>query len=224
MITYGSYVSKKDNLISSASFIGLFDTLIAIMAGLIIFPALFAMGESPSAGPSLVFVVFPKLFTQMPGGYVVGTFFFLLLSVAALTSTISLLEVPVTYVIDEKKGNRKKIVWGVALFTYIIGIPSALSQGASDFFTDFSVLPTRLSSADFLGQMSFIWGDFSLAFGAFCLSIFVGWVWGGSKAADEIEEGSQGFAKTRNIWIFMIKYFIPIVIFMILLNLFGIFD
>ena len=224
MITYGSYVSKKDNLITSASFIGLFDTLIAIMAGLIIFPALFAMGESPSAGPSLVFVVFPKLFTQMPGGYVVGTFFFILLSVAALTSTISLLEVPVTYVIDEKKRNRKKIVWSVALFTYIIGIPSALSQGASDFFTDFALLPARLSSADFLGQMSFIWGDFSLAFGAFFLSIFVGWVWGGSKAADEIEEGSPGFAKTRKIWIFMIRYFIPIVIFMILLNLFGIFD
>jgi NSS family neurotransmitter:Na+ symporter len=224
MITYGSYVSKKENLISSAFFIGLFDTLIAIMAGLIIFPALFAMGESPTAGPSLVFVVFPKLFTQMPGGLVVGTFFFILLSVAALTSTISLLEVPVAYMVDEKKVNRKKIVWAVALFTYIVGVPSALSQGASDLFTDFSILPERLSSADFLGHMSFIWGDFSLAFGAFFLSIFIGWVWGGKNAAKELEEGSPSFAKTKTIWIFMIKYFIPIVIFMILLNLFGIFD
>jgi NSS family neurotransmitter:Na+ symporter len=224
MITYGSYVSKKDNLISSAFFIGLFDTFIAIMAGLIIFPALFAMGESPSAGPSLVFVVFPKLFAQMPGGLVVGTFFFILLSVAALTSTISLLEVPVAYMVDEKKVNRKKIVWAVAVFTYIVGVPSALSQGASDFFTDFSILPERLSSADFLGHMSFIWGDFSLAFGAFFLSIFIGWVWGGKNAAKELEEGSPSFAKTKTIWIFMIKYFIPIIIFMILLNLFGIFD
>jgi NSS family neurotransmitter:Na+ symporter len=224
MITYGSYVSKKDNLISSAFYIGLFDTLIAIMAGLIIFPALFAMGESPSAGPSLVFVVFPKLFTQMPGGLVVGTFFFILLSVAALTSTISLLEVPVAYMVDEKKVNRKKIVWAVALFTYIIGIPSALSQGASEFFTELSILPDRLSSADFLGHMSFIWGDFSLAFGAFLLSIFVGWIWGGSKAANEIEQGSPNFIKTKHFWIFMIKYFIPLVIFLILLNLFGIFD
>jgi NSS family neurotransmitter:Na+ symporter len=224
MITYGSYVSKKDNLISSAFFIGLFDTLIAIMAGLIIFPALFAMGESPSAGPSLVFVVFPKLFTQMPGGLVVGMFFFILLSVAALTSTVSLLEVPVAYMVDEKRVNRKKIVWIVALFTYIIGIPSALSQGASEFFSDFSLLPERLSSPDFLGHMSFLWGDFSLAFGAFLLSIFVGWVWGGANAAKEIEAGSPNFAKTKTLWIFMIKYFIPIVIFMILLNLFGIFD
>jgi NSS family neurotransmitter:Na+ symporter len=224
MITYGSYVSKKENLISSAFFIGLFDTLIAIMAGLIIFPALFAMGESPSAGPSLVFVVFPKLFTQMPGGLIVGTFFFILLSVAALTSTISLLEVPVAYMVDEKKVNRKKIVWIVALIAYIIGIPSALSQGASEFFTNFSILPDRLSSPDFLGHMSFLWGDFSLAFGAFLLSIFVGWVWGAKNAAREIESGSPFFSKTKSIWIFMIRYFIPIVIFMILLNLFGLFD
>jgi NSS family neurotransmitter:Na+ symporter len=224
MITYGSYVSKKENLISSAFYIGLFDTLIAVMAGLIIFPALFAMGESPSAGPSLVFVVFPKLFTQMPGGLIVGTFFFILLSVAALTSTISLLEVPVAYIVDEKKVNRKKIVWIVTLATYIIGIPSALSQGASDFFTEFSILPDRLSSADFLGHMSFLWGDFSLAFGAFLLSIFVGWVWGAANAAREIESGSPFFSKTKSIWIFMIRYFVPIVIFMILLNLFGIFD
>ena len=130
------------------------------MAGLIIFPALFAMGESPSAGPALVFVVLPKLFVQMPGGLMVGTFFFLLLSVAALTSTISLLEVPVAYLVDEKNVERKKIVWAVAGFTFIVGLPSALSQGASEFFTNFGLLPERLTSADFLSQMSFIWGDF----------------------------------------------------------------
>jgi NSS family neurotransmitter:Na+ symporter len=224
MITYGSYVSKEDNLISSAFYIALFDTMIAIMAGLIIFPALFAMGESPSAGPSLVFVVFPKLFTQMPGGLVVGTFFFLLLSVAALTSTISLLEVPVAYLVDEKKVNRKIIVWVVATFTFVIGIPSALSQGASEFFSNFALLPKRLSSVDFLSHMSFLFGDFSLAFGALLLSVFVGWIWGGSKAANEIETGSPVFRKTRSIWIFMIRYFIPAVVFLILLNLFGIFD
>jgi NSS family neurotransmitter:Na+ symporter len=224
MITYGSYVSKKENMISSAFFIGLFDTMIAIMAGLIIFPALFAMGESPTAGPSLVFVVLPKLFTQMPGGLWVGTFFFILLSVAALTSTISLLEVPVAYMVDEKKVSRKKIVWLVALFTFIVGIPSALSQGASDFFTNFGFIPERLTTADFLGHMSFMFGDFSLAFGALLLSIFIGWIWGGAKAAEELETGSSLFNKTKYVWIFMIKYFIPLVIFLILLNLFGLFD
>jgi neurotransmitter:Na+ symporter, NSS family len=223
MITYGSYVSKKENLISSAVYIAFFDTLIAVMAGLIIFPALFAMGQSPAAGPQLVFVVFPELFAAMPGGMIVGVFFFILLSVAALTSTISLLEVPVAFLVDEKKVNRKMIVWIVALFTFIIGLPSALSQGASEFFTNFGLLPERLTSADFLSQMSFIFGDFSLGFGALLLSLFIGWVWGADKAAGELSLGSYGFARTKKIWMFMIRFFIPVVIFLILLNLFGIF-
>jgi NSS family neurotransmitter:Na+ symporter len=224
MITYGSYVSKKENIVTSAFFISIFDTLIALMAGLIIFPALFAMGEDPAAGPSLVFVIFPKLFAQMPGGYIVGAFFFLLLSIAALTSTISLLEVPVAYFVDEKKVNRKKYVWIVAGFTFLMGLPSALSQGASGYFTNFGWLPERLTSPDFLSQMSFLFGDFSLAFGAFLLSIFIGWVWTAEKAADEIELGSPVFSKLKKVWIFVIKYFIPIIVFIILLNLFGVFD
>ena len=224
MITYGSYVSKKENLISSAIYIAFFDTMIAIMAGLIIFPALFAMGRSPAAGPTLVFEVFPELFALMPGGFVVGVFFFLLLSVAALTSTISLLEVPVAFMVDEHKVNRKSIVWIVALATFIIGLPSALSQGASDFFSNIGMLPERLTSADFLSQMSFMFGDFSLGFGALLLSIFIGWIWGAGKAADEPTLGADGFAKTKKVWMIMIRYFIPLVIFVILLNLFGIFD
>jgi NSS family neurotransmitter:Na+ symporter len=224
MITYGSYVSKKENLISSAIYFAFFDTMIAIFAGLIIFPALFAMGQDPAAGPTLVFVVFPQLFAKMPGGLIVGTLFFILLSVAALTSTISLLEVQVAFMVDEKKANRKKIVWIVAGFTFLIGLPSALSQGASGFFSNFSILPERLTSPDFLSHMSFIFGDFSLAFGALMLSIFTGWIWGADKASDEIQHGYPGFAKSRNFWGFMIRFFIPVVIFLILLNLFGIFN
>lgn len=224
MITYGSYLSKKENITTSGFYIGIFDTLIAIMAGLIIFPALFSIGENPSAGPSLVFVVFPQLFAQIPGGIYVGALFFLLLSVAALTSTISLLEVPVAFMVDEKKVSRKKIVWGVALFTFLIGLPSALSQGANEYFSNFGWIPARLTSPDFLSQMSFLFGDFSLAFGAFCLSIFVGWVWGAPRAADEIQTSNPGFARMRGFWIFLIRYFIPVVIFLILLNLFGIFN
>jgi len=224
MITYGSYVSKKENLVSSAIYIALFDTLIAIMAGLIIFPALFAMGKSPEQGATLVFVVFPELFMNMPGGMIIGGMFFILLSVAALTSTISLLEVPVAYIVDEKRMNRKVVVWIVALVAFIIGLPSALSQGASEFWANCGWVPERLAAADFLSQMSFVFGDFSLAFGAFALSIFIGWVWGAGYAADEIELGSSGFKKARRLWIFMIRFFIPAVIFLILLNLFGIFN
>jgi NSS family neurotransmitter:Na+ symporter len=225
MITYGSYLSKKENIISSAGWIVLFDSLIAIMAGLIIFPALFAMGESPAAGPSLVFVVFPKLFLEMPFGLFIGTIFFILLSIASLTSTISLLEVPVAYFVDEKKANRKKIVWWVALFIFIVGIPSALSQGSVEYFTNFGWIPDYLTSPDFLSQASFFFGDFLLAFGALILSIFIAFIWGADNAADEINIGAgkfQGFIRT--LWIATVKYFIPVVVFLILLNLFGIFN
>ncbi len=224
MITYGSYLSKKENIISSALYIGLFDTVIAIMAGLIIFPALFAMGAQPDSGPALVFIVLPKLFMEMPGGPVVGVLFFILLSVAALTSTISLLEVQVAFLVDEKKAPRKKVVWIAAGFTFLIGIPSALSQGASDFFSNIGLLPERLSAPDFLSQMSFIFGTFSLAFGALMLSIFIGWVWGVKNASSEIVQGSPAFAKTQKLWAFMIRYFIPLIVFILLLNIFGIFD
>jgi len=224
MITYGSYVSKEENLVSSGAYIALFDTLIAVMAGMIIFPALFAMGQSPAAGPKLVFVVFPELFKQMPAGMFVGGLFFILLSVAALTSTISLLEVPVAFMVDEKKAPRKKIVWIVAGITFLIGLPSALSQGASSFFTNLGWLPARLTSPDFLSHMSFVFGDLSLALGALLLAIFVGWIWGADLAAAELGRGSKGFARFHKLWIFMIRYFIPLIVFIILLNLFGLFD
>ncbi|MBN2426662.1 MAG: sodium-dependent transporter [Calditrichaceae bacterium] len=231
MITYGSYLSKKEDIVSSASYIGFFDTLIAFMAGLIIFPTIFAIkgdmtliDESLRSGPGLIFKVFPELFAQIPGGMIVGVLFFVLLSVAALTSTISLLEIQVAYLIDEHRLGRKKIVWAAAAFTFIIGLPSALSQGANEFFTNFGLLPQRLSGADFLSHMSFIFGDLALALGAFLLSIFIGWIWGADKASAEIEQGSPVFRKLKPLWIFMIRYFIPIVIFIILLNLFGIFD
>lgn len=224
MITYGSYVSKKEDLIVAGFSVGFFDTLIAIFAGLIIFPALFAMGHDPAAGPTLVFAVLPELFTQMPGGLAVGAFFFILLSVAALTSTISLLEVEVTYMVDEHRAGRKKVVWGAALLTFLVGVPSALSQGASEFWGNIGWIPARLTSPDFLSQMSFAFGDFSLAFGALLLSIFVGWIWGAHHAADELAYGSSFFVKTRQTWIFFIRFVVPIVVFLILLNLFGIFS
>jgi neurotransmitter:Na+ symporter, NSS family len=169
-------------------------------------------------------MVFPKLFANIPGGFAIGSIFFLLLSIAALTSTISLLEVPVSYMVDEKKKDRKKIVWGAAFLAFLIGLPSALSQGSVEIFTEFGVVPTKFSDPDFLSHMSFLFGDISLTVGALFLSIFIGWIWGAKNAAAEIAEGSKIFKSIMGIWIFMIKYFIPIVIFLFLLNTLGIYN
>ena len=218
MVTYGSYISKKDNLISSGIYVALADTGIAIMSGLIIFPALFAMNQDPAAGPGLVFNVFPAIFKNMPFGIVVGVVFFILLSIAALTSTISLLEVPTSFLVDEKKIARKVAVWVVGITVFVLGLPSALSQGAVSWLSK-----PIAGGMDFLSLMDFLWGNLSLAFGAFLLSIFVGWVWGAKHASKELAIGNSGFTKWAPLWGFLIRFISPITIFIILLNLFNIF-
>ena len=217
MITYGSYMKKQDNMVVSGFQVALFDTAIAFLAGLMIFPALFAMGKDPAAGPGLVFQVLPDIFKTLPFGNVVGVAFFLLIAVAALTSTISLLEVPVAYFVDEKKWTRRKAVWVVGIATFVIGIPAALSFGANSFLTNLPA--TLIGKTGFLDIMDFIWGNFSLAFGALLLSIFIGWVWGAAPALQELRSGAK-FTWQGDAWAILVKFICPVVIFVILLSLF----
>ena len=228
MITYGSYLPKQENLLSAGGYVALFDTSIALLAGLMIFPAVFALGGDPSAGPALVFVTLPKLFQQMPLGTVVGISFFLLLSIAALTSTVSLLEVVVSYFIDERKWSRAKSVFVVTGVTFLFGLPAALSQGISPMLTDMTWLVGEsgvLGATDFLSIMDTIWGNISLALGALLLCVFAGWVWGTAEAAEEIRSGAGRFTPgVARVWGFFIKYICPIVIFIVLLNAFNVFE
>jgi NSS family neurotransmitter:Na+ symporter len=204
MITYGSYVSKDINLGTSAGIICFFDTLVALLAGLIIFPALFHAGLSPSSGVGLVFQVLPTLFAELPAGQLFGAAFFLLLAIAALTSTISLLEVPVSYVIDEWGWPRGKAVAAIGLVTFLIGVPSALASGAVAFFSD---LPG--AAPDFLTLMSIIFGNYSLTIGSLGLAIFVGYRWGVRAAAAEIESEGVRFDLLR-LWTFLIRFLAPV--------------
>ncbi|MFB6249521.1 MAG: sodium-dependent transporter, partial [Salinibacter sp.] len=153
MITYGSYLPKGEDIAISGGYVVLFNTLIALMAGLMIFPAIFAMGADPEAGPALVFVVLPKVFAEMPLGGLVSVLFFLLLSIAALTSSISLLEVVVSYFVDEKEWSRRKSVWIIGGIVFLMAIPSALSQGASGALSDMSYL---FGESGLFGQNNFL--------------------------------------------------------------------
>ncbi|MCA9711556.1 MAG: sodium-dependent transporter, partial [Myxococcales bacterium] len=130
MITFGSYLQKKERLGTAGISVAVFDTAIAILAGLIIFPALFTVGVEPSAGPGLVFVAMPAIFDQLPAGQAFGVAFYALLAVAALTSTISLLEVVVAYFVGERGWERERAVWTVTGACLLLAVPSALSQGA----------------------------------------------------------------------------------------------
>lgn len=223
MITYGSYLPKRENILSSGGYVAAFDTTIAILAGFMIFPAIFALGFSPDEGPALVFVILPEVFAQMYLGGLIGVVFFLLLSVGALTSSISLLEVVVSYFIDEKKWSRKKSVYTIGIIAFILAIPSALSQGSVGFLSDMSYLfgdEGLFGQNDFLGVLDFFFGSLFLAFGAFFISIFVGWVWGAHYAAEEIQQGSTFSGKLMKFWIFMLRYICPIFIIVVIIGMF----
>ncbi len=191
MITYGSYLSKKENLWTSALTIVGIDTAIALLAGLAIFPAVFAMGFQPNAGPGLVFNILPAIFAKMSLGFLWGFLFFLLLAIAALTSAISLLEVVTSYFIDELHFNRKTatVLFGAVIF--LLGVPSALSFGVLSKYT--------ISGKTFFDIMDNLASNYFLPIGGFIISLFVGWVWGTKHAVDEIRHGSHNFADVHLI-------------------------
>jgi len=135
MITYGSYMPKSQNIISNGFWVALMDTGVALLGGLMVIPAVFALGFPVDSGPTLTFETLPVVFEKMPFGIVVGGLFFLLLTVAALTSSISMLEVPVSYFVDGKRATRKKATILVGIVAFAVGLPSALSFGGSETFS-----------------------------------------------------------------------------------------
>jgi NSS family neurotransmitter:Na+ symporter len=220
MITYGSYLPKRSNLPWAGLSVAFFDTALAILAGFMIFPAVFAMGRDPAEGPSLVFQVLPEIFAEMPLGPLFATVFFLLFSIAALTSTVSLLEVPVSALMDEKGWSRRRSVAVVAVVVFLLGIPSALSQGAHEGLTNLQFM----GQTTFLGIMDFVWGNLMVAVGALLMCLFIGWVWGIRRAADEIREGGALGDGALRVWSAVVRYVTPLVIVVVLLNVFGVFE
>lgn len=232
MITYGSYLRKGSNIISGGLWVGFMDSGVALLGGLMVFPAVFAFGIEPNQGPALVFSVLPIVFAQMPGGSIVGAIFFLLLAVAALTSAISMLEVPASYLIDEKKWNRKKAAIVTAILVFIVGLPSALSYGGSEFFTNMSI-PTidgGHTSNGWFGIMDYYFGSLFIVVVALATSVYVGWIMNIQDVKTEIDDGSTLFSKPimgnisfAVIWKFFIRYVCPIVIALVFLDMTGIF-
>ncbi len=222
LITYGSYLRRTDNLGVAALWVILLDTAIALLAGFIIFPTGFSIeGFDPSSsGPGLIFMVLPQLFAKIPGGALFGAAFFILLAMAALTSTLSLLEVPVSHCIDQYQWPRKKAVTVLVLATFALSIPSALGNGA---VASLSNLPTALGG-NFLGLMNVAWNNFALPIGGFFISIFVGYRFGLGKAIEELTADNAWFPSTA-LWGFLIRYVSPVAIALIfvmaLLQLFS---
>jgi NSS family neurotransmitter:Na+ symporter len=207
MITYGSYLGPRENIARAAAWVVMLDTAVALMAGFIIFPAGFTIeGFDPStSGPGLIFAVLPRLFSTMPGGELFGAAFFLMLTMAAITSTISLLEVPTSYLIDSRGWTRQRAVLTLAGVTFALSIPSALGNGAVPFF---SSLPGF--GIDFLSLMANIWNNFALPVGGFFIALFVAWAWKPANAIAELETG--GNFPGAAAWAFLIRWVCPIAI------------
>lgn len=210
MITYGSYFPRDENLPTAGVMVAVSDTAIALVAGLMIFPALFAAGASPSQGPGLVFVVMPTIFGTMPAGSLVAFAFYALLAIAALTSTISLLEVIVAYFVDERGWSREKACWLMSGGCFVLAIPSALSLGASD-------LLSGLPGGGFLGLCNIVFGNYSLSIGAVLICIFVGWKWGVAKALAELKQGGDGGPPVGRLWGFMVRWVCPAAVLIVLI-------
>lgn len=209
LLTYGSYLSRSEGIANSLLWVIVLDTCIALLAGLIIFPAGFSLaGFDPSAsGPGLIFNVLPQLFGTLPGGALFGTAFFILLVMAALTSAIALLEVPTSYFVD-RGWPRPKAVLTVGGLVLLFAIPSALGNGAVGFLTD--MVPAAWGG-NYLGFMATVWNNFGLPVGGFFAAIFVGYVWGIDGAVEELTAENAWFPMPK-VWGALLRYVAPVAI------------
>ena len=198
LMTYGSYLSRKENIVSAAAMITLADVGIAFLAGLMIFPFVFSQGIQPEGGAGLIFMTMPGIFESMGPklGIVIGASFFLLLAFAALTSTISLMELPVAYLVDKHKVKRKYAVWYAAAFIFLLGIPSMIGNGYSEFFTNFITYVGASQPVNFMDFVTDVASNTLLPFGGLMVSIFSIYVWKRRKLFRELTHGHPNFTKT----------------------------
>ncbi len=225
LITYGSYISKKENILSSAAIVTAADFSVAFLAGLLIFPLVFSQGQTPGAGPGLVFVALPGIFQAMGpiAGKLIGGSFFLLLCVAALTSTISLLEVPVSYFVDQKKWPRKWVVPVLAAVVFLIGIPSMLSQGAVSALSAGGFVEYNGAGQSFLDLINDLFSEVGLPLGGFLMSLFIATKWKTHSMTAEISSGAPGYPGSRLevVLNFTIRFISPILLGIIVLLTIG---
>ena len=213
LITYASYFGKQTNLQTTALQVTILDTLVAVLAGVMIFPAVFSFGIEPTTGPELVFITLPNVFEQLPFGNIWSFVFFVLLALAALTSTISLHEVSTAYVHEEYHVSRKKAAIIVSVGVTIVGILSSLSMGLLKSYTLFGL--------NFFNLLDFVTAKIMLPLGGMMICIFT------AKRVDKLllkeEVTNHGTIRFYffNTYAFFVKYIAPIAIGLIFLNELG---
>jgi NSS family neurotransmitter:Na+ symporter len=201
MITYGSYLGRDRSIARAACLIAGMDTMVAILSGLVVFPLVFSFGLEPAAGPGLLFKTLPTVFPKLPAPDVLATLFFALILFAALTSAISLLEVVVSFVVDELGFSRRGASWWVGGVIFALGVPSAVVDG-------------------FLDRADALASNWMLPVGGLFIAVFAGW----SLHASEAERGYAGTTDQTagyDAWRFCVKFLAPVAVGIVLLQTIG---
>lgn len=207
MVTYGAYVDRRQSLGTAALAIGGGDLIYAFIAGMIIFPTTFSFGINPAQGPSLVFIALPAAFSAMPFGSFFGSLFFVLLASAAIGSMVSMLEVPVAYVMERFRLSRVRSVIIISVLCLLMGVPSALSMGL--------VPELKVGGKSFFDFVDFTASNIFLPLGGLMMVIFVGYYW--KNAAEEANLKPIWF----RIWLFGLRYIAPILMLLVFLHTSG---
>lgn len=218
LMTYGSYLPNTTKMGKTALTITLLDTVIAILAGVIIFPACFAYGVDPDAGPGLAFITLPNVFVQMPGGMIWCFCFFLLLAVAALTSSISMLETPIAILHEQFHLSRRRSVVVATLIGWVLGILCALS-----FCPQYSDV-LQVGGTIIFDLFDSITANFMMPFTGLLMAIYVGWVMDKKLLRSVLSNEGRDTIWYYQIFIFVVRFFAPLCILLIFLSqLFNIF-
>ena len=219
LCTYASYFKRDTNLLRSATQIALLDSAIAVLAGLMIFPAAFSVGVQPDSGPSLIFITLPNVFQRafltMPAvGYFISILFYALLVFAALTSTISMHEIGTAFFHEELHLSRQRAAWILTIVCSLIAVFCSLSVGAN---TDIQVL--GLSLMDFCDYLT---AQYMLPVGAFLTSIMLGWFVDRQLVKDEFTNGGALRESFFRVWLFSVRFSVPLCLILIFLHQFGV--
>ena len=214
LVTYSSYFKDDTSLVKDATTVAVLDTLVAILSGVMIFPAVFSFGVEPTAGPRLIFEVLPGIFQQMAGGYVWALLFFLLVFFASLTSTISLSEIPITFLIEEHKTSRPRAIVWTAVITLVLSTVAAMS---------FNVLDSiQLFGKNIFDMMDYAASNIFMLLGGLFTAVYVGWVLDRKVIREQLTNGGRLKGTMEPYLIFCLRYVAPVSIFFIFLYLTGI--
>ena len=214
LVTYSSYFSDDTSLTKDATTVAALDTLVAIPSGVMIFPAVFSFGVEPTAGPRLIFEVLPGIFQQMTGGYFWALLFFLLVFFASLTSTISLSEIPITFMIEEHRMSRPRAILWTALFTFALAVLAALSFNVLD--------QVKILGKSIFDAMDYAASNIFMLLGGLFTAVYVGWILDRKVVHEQLTNGGRLKGAMEPYLIFCLRYVAPVSIFFIFLYLTGI--